>query len=98
MPRTLTRSGRCRSRTPGPTAAGGKYLILPPDRKGQAHEGYIVLPFETLLAKDRSVNPPSHSDADIAKAAAYGNGLKFYPLSQAATVRDDVYRRNGLAL
>lgn len=38
--------------TPGPTGAdkgaGGKYLILPPDPKGQAPEGYIVLPFETF--------------------------------------------------
>jgi hypothetical protein len=65
--------------------AGGKYLIVPPGYKGKAPDGYIAVQSETFAgyALFRS-NLASHSDADIAKAAAYGNRLKVYPLSQAA--------------
>ena len=64
---------------------GGKYLILPPGYKEKAPEGYIVLPSSTYtgFALLRS-NLKSGSDADIAKAVAYGKRVKFYPLSQAA--------------
>ena len=65
--------------------AGGKYLILPPGYKEKAPEGYIAIKSETFAgyALFRS-NLASHSEADIAKAAAYGKRLKVYPLSQAA--------------
>lgn len=65
--------------------AGGKYLILPPGYTERPPEGYIVARSETFAgyALFRS-NLASHSDADIAKAAAYGKRLKVYPLSQAA--------------
>ncbi len=64
---------------------GGKYLILPPDYKNKAPDGYIALPSGTYAgyALLRS-NFKTASDADIAKAVAYGMRVKFYPLSQAA--------------
>jgi hypothetical protein len=65
--------------------AGGKYLIMPPGYKDKAPDGYIAVQSETFAgyALFRS-NLASHSDADIAKAAAYGMRLKVYPLSRAA--------------
>jgi hypothetical protein len=64
--------------------AGGKYLILPPGYKDKAPEGYIAVQSDTFTgyALLRS-NLASHSEADIAKAVAYGKRLKVYPLSQA---------------
>jgi hypothetical protein len=52
---------------------GGKYLILPPGYKEKAPNGYIPLPSRTFsgFALLRS-NLKSGSDADIAKAVAYG--------------------------
>jgi hypothetical protein len=73
----------------GPAGAdkgkGGKYLILPPGYKEKPPEGYIVLPSDTFggYALLRS-NLVSHSDADVAKAVAYGKRVKVYLLSQAA--------------
>ena len=63
---------------------GGKYLILPPGYKGKTGSGYIVLQSLTYqsYALLRS-NLASGSDADVAKAAAYGKRVKVYPLSQA---------------
>ena len=64
---------------------GGKYLILPPgfDQK-KVPSGYIPMPSDTYqgYALIRSVLE-SGSDADIAKAVAYGKRLKLYPLTQA---------------
>jgi len=64
---------------------GGKYLILPPGYKDKVPGGYIALPCETYrsYAILRS-NLASGSDADVAKAVAYGKRVKVYPLSQAA--------------
>ena len=64
---------------------GGKYLILPPDYKGKAPAGYIVLPSMTYqgYALLRSILQ-SGSDADVAKAVAYARRIELYPLSQAA--------------
>jgi len=73
----------------GPAGAdkgkGGKYLILPPDHKGQVPDGYIVLPSKTYqgYALLRSILK-SGSEADLAKAVTYGKRIKVYPLSQAA--------------
>ena len=63
---------------------GGKYLILPPGYKETTPEGYIALPSQTYagFVLLRS-NLKSGSDADIAKAVAYGKRVRFYPLSQA---------------
>src|SRR5882672_8395445 len=64
---------------------GGKYLILPPGYKDSVPEGYIALQSDTYrsYAILRS-NLASSSDADVAKAVAYGKRVKLYPLSQAA--------------
>ena len=64
---------------------GGKYLILPPGYKDQVPEGYIPLPSDTYegYALLRSI-PKSGSEADVARAVAYGKRIKLYPLSQAA--------------
>jgi hypothetical protein len=64
---------------------GGKYLILPPGYKDKPPAGYFILQSDTYGGYGllRS-NLASHSDADIAKALAYGKCLKVYPLSQAA--------------
>jgi len=64
---------------------GGKYLILPQGYKDNAPSGYIALASSTYAGFVilRS-NLESESDADIAKAVAYGKRIKFYPLSQAA--------------
>jgi hypothetical protein len=66
--------------------AGGRYLILSPDDAGPAPDGYIALKSDTYTgyALLRS-NLASHSEADIAKAVAYGKRVKVYPFSQAAS-------------
>jgi hypothetical protein len=63
---------------------GGKYLILPPGYKDKTPKGYIVLQSPTYqsYALLRS-NLASGSEADVAKAVAYGKRVKIYPLSQA---------------
>jgi len=65
---------------------GGKYLILPPGYKANAPAGYIPMPSDTYegYALLRSI-PQSGSDADVARAVAYGKRIKLYPLSQAAS-------------
>jgi hypothetical protein len=65
---------------------GGKYLILPPGYQDQVPAGYIPMQSDTYqgYALLRSI-PRSGSEADVAKAVAYGKRIKLYPLSQAAT-------------
>jgi hypothetical protein len=64
---------------------GGKYLLLPPDYKANVPAGYIPMPSDTYqdYALLRSILK-SGSDADVARAVAYGKRIKVYPLSQAA--------------
>ena len=64
---------------------GGKYAILPPGHSGTVPDGYIPLPSQTYqgYALLRSILQ-SGSDADFAKAVAYGKRIAFYPLSDAA--------------
>src|SRR5882672_8290391 len=64
---------------------GGKYLILPPGYHDKAPAGYIALPSSTYAGYVvlRS-NLKSGSDADVAKAVAYGKRVRLYPLAQAA--------------
>src|SRR5579871_1007919 len=64
---------------------GGKYLILPPGCKQRVPAEYLPMPSDTYqnYALLRSI-PHSGSEADIAKALAYGKRAKLYPLSQAA--------------
>jgi len=65
---------------------GGKYAILPAGYQEQVPDGFIAMPSPTYtgVAILRS-NLASGSDEDIAKAVAYGKGIKIYPLSRAAT-------------
>lgn len=64
---------------------GGKYLILPPGYTGPRPSGYFTLQSDTPSGYSllRS-NLVSHSEADIAKAVAYGKRIRVYPLSEAA--------------
>jgi hypothetical protein len=71
---------------------GGKYLILPPGYKHKIADGYIPMPsgsYQTYAIL-RS-NLASGSDADIAKAVAYGKRVKVYPLSQATNPPETVF-------
>jgi hypothetical protein len=72
---------------------GGKYLILPPGYKDPVPAGYIALPSDTYAgyAVLRS-NLRSGSDADIAKAVAYGMRVKLYPLAGGQPAADDIRR------
>jgi len=73
----------------GPAGAdegkGGKYLILPPGYEKTVPAGYITLRSQTHrgFALLRS-NLKSGSDADVAKAVAYGKRVKFHPLAAGA--------------
>ena len=61
---------------------GGKYLILPPGYDGVIPDGYLSMPSPTYcgFALLRS-NLTGGSDADIAKAVAYGRRVKLHPLT-----------------
>jgi hypothetical protein len=64
---------------------GGKYLILPPDFKGDAPAGYFPVRMQTwggfwLL---RTI-PNSTSESDVANAIALIKKIRVYPLAQAA--------------
>lgn len=71
---------------------GGKFLILPPGYKNSPPDGYIVLASQTYqgFALLRSI-VRGGSDADIARAVAYGKQIKLYPLSQAASPPQTVF-------
>ena len=72
----------------GPAGAdkgqGAKYLILPPGYEDKVPDGYIALPSDTHAgyALLRS-NLQSGSEADVAKAVAYGKRVRLYRLAQA---------------
>ena len=71
---------------------GGKYVILPPDFRAKLPVDYIPLESDTYegYALLRSI-PKSGSDADVARAVAYGKRIKLYPLSQAASPPPTVF-------
>jgi hypothetical protein len=73
-------------------AAGGKYLILPPDHDGAVPDGFIAVRSETWrgFALLRS-NLKSGSDADVAAAVAYGKRVRFYPYAKAADPPETIY-------
>ena len=64
---------------------GGKYLILPPGYKDKPPADYIPLQAYNYegYALLRSILK-SNSEADVAKAVAYGKQIRLYPLSEAA--------------
>jgi hypothetical protein len=63
---------------------GGKYLLLPPDFKGDAPAGYIVVRTQTYngYALFRAI-PKSSSEADVSNAIALVKKLRLYPLVKA---------------
>jgi hypothetical protein len=64
---------------------GGKYLILPPGYDDNVPDGYLPMPSDTYggYALLRSI-PRSGSEADVARAVAYGKRIRLYPRSRAA--------------
>jgi hypothetical protein len=72
---------------------GGKYVILPPGHTGPVPDGHIALRSSTHqgYALLRSILR-SGSDADFAKAVAYGKRIRLYPLSDAAKPPETTYR------
>ena len=63
---------------------GGKFVVVPPDYRGNVPDGYNVLQSDTFTgyALLRS-NLKSHGDADVAASIAYGKRVKVYPLAAA---------------
>jgi hypothetical protein len=64
---------------------GGKYLLLPPDFKGESPAGYFPLRFATCngYAVFRAI-PKTQSTEDAAKALALVKRLRIYPISDQA--------------
>jgi hypothetical protein len=64
---------------------GGKYLLLPPDFKGETPPGYFALRYPTYncYALYRAIRNGT-TDADAAAALALVKKLGFYPLAQVA--------------
>jgi len=69
---------------------GGKYLILPPGYKEKAPAGYIPMPSSTYTGFVilRS-NLTDGSEADVARAVAYGQTVKIYPYGGSSTAAMD---------
>src|SRR6266481_10164858 len=65
---------------------GGKYLVLPPDFKGDVPEGYIAVRPKTYntMTLLRSILA-SLSEADVKAGDGLVQQVKIYPLSQAAS-------------
>lgn len=63
---------------------GGKYLLLPPDFKGNAPAGYIAVRPQTYngFALLRAI-PKSSSEADVSNAIELVKKLRLYPLANA---------------
>jgi hypothetical protein len=69
----------------GPGGKGGKYLILPPDYKGEIPKGYIPLHLKTYNSYTllRSILK-SESAEDVRNGNELVKKIRIYPLSQAA--------------
>ncbi len=63
---------------------GGKYLLLPPDFKGETPAGYIIVRAQTYngFALLRAI-PKSSSEADVSNAIALVKTMRLYPLAKA---------------
>ena len=63
---------------------GGKYLLLPPDFKGDVPDGHIPVRLQTWggFWLMRAI-PKSHDQADIDSAIALAKKIRVYPLSKA---------------
>jgi hypothetical protein len=64
---------------------GGKYLLLPPDFKGETPTGYIIVRPQTYngFALFRAI-PKSSSEADVSNAIALVKKMRLYPLAKDA--------------
>src|SRR5271169_4766782 len=64
---------------------GGKYLLLPPDYKGEVPSGYIPIRLKTYNSYTlvRSI-VASNSEENVRKGNSLVNQIKVYPLSEAA--------------
>ena len=64
---------------------GGKYLVLPPDYKGEVPDGYIPVRSKTYntMTLVRSI-VASTQEEDMRKGNALVNQIKIYPLAKAA--------------
>ena len=71
---------------------GAKYVILPPGHNDNVTAGSVALPSDTYenYALLRSI-PRSGSDADVARAVAYGKRIKVYPLREAADAPPTIF-------
>src|SRR4029450_11578799 len=69
----------------GCEAKGGKYLVLPPDYKGDVPDGYVAVRPNTYntMTLLRSILA-SLSEADVKAGDGLVQQLKIYPLSKAA--------------
>ena len=65
---------------------GGKYLVLPPDFKGEVPPGYIPVHAQTYNCFSilRAI-PKSSSDADVSAAIELVKKLRVYPLANAGS-------------
>ena len=63
---------------------GGKYLLLPPDFKGEAPSGYIIVRAPTYNGYSllRAI-PKSSSAADVSNTIALVKEMRLYPLANA---------------
>jgi hypothetical protein len=83
---------------------GGKYMIIPPDFKGEVPAGYLPVRSATYNGYGlfRAI-PTTQSPDDVAKALALVKKLRLYPLSKAANPPEqkhiDVYDKlfDGIA-
>jgi hypothetical protein len=73
----------------GVAGKGGKYLLLPPDYKGEVPSGYIPMRLKTYnsYALVRSILP-SNSEEVVRTGDALVKKIKVYPLSQASARRN----------
>ena len=63
---------------------GGKYLLLPPDFKGQTPAGYIIVRAQTYNGYALFLAiPKSSSEVDVSNAIALVKKMRLYPLAKA---------------
>ena len=78
--------------------AGVKLLMLPPGYSEKVANDYVPLQPGTWGSYAlMRVNLRSHSDADVARAVAYGKRVKIYPLSKQklGSEHNCLHRRSG---
>lgn len=71
---------------------GGKYLLLPPDYKGEIPSGYFPVKFDTYNGYSilRAI-PVTASKKDVEKALGLVKKMRMYPLSQSSNPNKQIY-------